>query len=811
MPASPPCVRAALPLLGSRHRAPRPNRSGGPVPGRRKSSGDDVVRLSEFAVTADADRGYIAAETMTGTRVATKIIDLPYTVNVLTGEFFEDFGIFELADNITHIGGFTDLDIGGNFNLRGFSSTSQLRDGFFRLGRYGSSNVDRMEVIKGSNAAIYGRTLARRHGQHGLQVSPRSRAGQRLSLNYGDDGTQRVTLETTGPIGRALARPDAYILTASHYQRDFDQEYARNRNYEYYGALKPRLSPTPPTSSSPLEYLLQDSSTPRSTAAPLVTDQKRTTSNLDDEAVGYAWNLAAYQRLRPQLSQLDRGNTGLTAVYDKTPHRRLEHPHRGNYYKVRRWDYNQNTGWGAVTRTHQPPATAPSPPSPVRARRHPADTTLIIEDGGGFQGRHPRPLLDQPRTIEHRTLATLDINDYYRWDPSGKFAGATNPDIVAWNAVRTVHPRPATPSTPHAARSPYFLKWFDGARIGRKDSHPQAAHHRRRRPAPPPDSALLQRPPAHLCRRPLRRRALPPPRLHRLRPPATPPAQMFDKTMSALKPNAGLNYKLTPHLRAFVNYSESYFVPQSDNDRHRRRARLQGRDRRRLGLRLQGRPARRPPQLHRLRLLRHPRERPRHRGRGGAARLRQLPDAFPPRRRPARARLRDRPQLAGHPHRLGRRQLGPCVFDLHGLRLRLPAVRRPARPTDRTRKTAAPTSSGPPTAGRLRGFSANLGVTHMASTPTEAPNAGDTYVTAANGQRVLQRTTYQWRLRIPSYTLWNVGARYRLSGGGSGYDHTFGINVNNLFDADYVRANRLLGEKRAVYFTYSLNRTPGRR
>ena len=117
--------------------APKPE---APPPG-------DAVRLSEFSVTASDDRGYVPAETMTGSRVATKIIDLPYTVNVLTSEFFEDFGVFEFMDNIVHVGSFTGLDIGGNFNLRGFGSTYQLRDGFFRLGRYGSSNLARLEII----------------------------------------------------------------------------------------------------------------------------------------------------------------------------------------------------------------------------------------------------------------------------------------------------------------------------------------------------------------------------------------------------------------------------------------------------------------------------------------------------------------------------------------------------------------------------------------------------------------------------------------------------------------------------------------
>jgi outer membrane receptor protein involved in Fe transport len=112
-----------------------------------------------------------------------------------------------------------------------------------------------------------------------------------------------------------------------------------------------------------------------------------------------------------------------------------------------------------------------------------------------------------------------------------------------------------------------------------------------------------------------------------------------------------------------------------------------------------------------------------------------------------------------------------------------------------------------PTNRALKGFSANLGFTHVASTPTEAPNAGDTYTTTTSGLRVLARTTYQWRLRVPSYTLWNLGVRYRLPTGGQRYDHTLALNVNNLFDLDYVRANRLLGEQRSIFFTYTLGRT----
>jgi len=50
---------------------------------------DETVTLSEFSVSSGATHGYVASESMTGTRVATKIADLPFSVNVVTSEFFK--------------------------------------------------------------------------------------------------------------------------------------------------------------------------------------------------------------------------------------------------------------------------------------------------------------------------------------------------------------------------------------------------------------------------------------------------------------------------------------------------------------------------------------------------------------------------------------------------------------------------------------------------------------------------------------------------------------------------------------------------
>ena len=178
----------------------------------------ETVQLSPFQVSAESVTGYAASETMSGSRVKTPIIDLPYSVNVLTNDFTKDFGMFELSDNITHVGNFTGLDIGGNFMLRGFNSSNQLRDGFFRLGRYGSSNIDRIEIIKGSNAAIYGRTSA--GGMiNMISKQPKPMASEEIAFNYGDYGTQRVTLEVGGPLVASTLGKTSYVFSGSLYQK----------------------------------------------------------------------------------------------------------------------------------------------------------------------------------------------------------------------------------------------------------------------------------------------------------------------------------------------------------------------------------------------------------------------------------------------------------------------------------------------------------------------------------------------------------------------------------------------------------------
>jgi iron complex outermembrane recepter protein len=776
---------------------------------------EEAIQLSEFSVTEELDRGYVASETLTGSRVRTPIIDLPYTVNVLTNEYFKDFAMFELGDNITQIASFTGLDIGGGFQLRGFNSTSQLRDGFYRLGRYGSSNVDRLEVIKGSNAAIYGRTSP---GGMVNMISklPKDREYYELELNAGDYDTQRAVLELNGPVFQNRYGKTSYLLTLSQYQRGFDIPYARNHNQEYYLALKHRFDDK---SSLTLqaEYFLQVRHAPNS-PAPLITDQRGTADVRDDIAIGYARNLAEYNSFGPN-SELNRGNTSFTATYEKPINDIWSARVAGSYFRARRWDYNQNTGFGSIT-INAPANAAGIVPAITSTRGATPNKGLIFEDGGGVQADVLAHYWAANHTIENRTLATIDFNDYYRYDPTWSYGVASNPDLAAWNAPNSGRVilldsnfRPVAPLT-------YFPKSFQWGnevltRLTRRRTTVLGGLVRHQ--ANFMQNKLLVFAGVRFDGVRFQERDY-------VNVIAGAPGQTFQrgemikKEITQTKPNLGANYKVAPHLRLYANYSESYFVNQTDNpdvfaSPTYKPEIANGYDFGVKGDLLNSRLTFTVGGFYAVREnvnVQDTIETPLGSGNYVTLNRRdgnQLVRGF---EMDVSWRASDDVSLIGswgHVY---------SIYSDFGSGRPLAIGRRVNNVVP---DNASVSGKWAPARGALKNFSANVSWTYMAATPSEGPESGDVYTDAAgrlvvvNGVPQLQRTTYQWRLRTPSFGLWNVGARYTIHAGPR-FRHTLAVNVNNVFDRDYLRAGgstaRQLGERRAFYFSYTLGYLGGR-
>jgi iron complex outermembrane receptor protein len=726
------------------------------------STSEDVIELSPFEVRQNTSRGYVASESLTGTRVATQIKDLPFSVAVMTSEFFDEFAFFELNENVAYISSFTGLDQGGGFNLRGFNASNQLRDGFFRLGRYGSSNVDRIEVIKGPSASIYGQTSP--GGMlNMISKKPKKKTSFELSLNAGDYDTERVTAEATGMLG--FLGDTYYITTLGHYNRSYETPMSELTNTEGYVAVQHDFKDR----SSLLvqfEYFLREQDAPTS-SAPFILDDKNTPAATDDQIVGIAKELGTIQQFGPE-SELNRGMVFLTGTYSKTFNNVLSARVSSNYFRARRWDLYQNvTAANVNQRTLKMQRGTAAP-----------NKGIIFEDGGALQGDLLATFGSGP--VKHRILATVDYNTYYRYDPNWSITGAA---LTQWNAMREVTVTPDLKSA--AAPIQYLSGPFDWSNqvLGRKNKNrTTVAGTLLRYQLTALDENLIASIGGRFDRVAYSLRDLD----------ATPAQNKFD--FNELTPNAGLNYKITRNIAAFVNYSEGFFPNQqfitaSSISPDYESERAQGYDygfkgtyfEERLNFTLNGfRIERQNVVVQEFDFV--------------TSSLVNRPEGD----QLVQGLEIDVSWRVNNDFTVGG-SYGYLDSKITDFGTKTMSVgRAPARisPANGGFYTRYEFSHGP-----LKGLSANVGVTYLAETTVSGPDAGDTYSTTG----VFLRSTNEWNQRVPAATVANLGIRYRFKPSGAKLTHSVGLNANNLFDKFYLQPNRQVADRRSVFFNYTIS------
>jgi len=195
---------------------------------------NETVVLSPFTVSTDKDNGYGATNSISGSRVNTPIKDLPIPIQVITDDFINDIGATNLRDSLAYVSGISiqsqnDLEnragtfgsaygpggvnnpegVTSNINgvqmkIRGFITNNVLRDGFYRGSPSDSINIERIEVVQGPNALLYGT------GNFGgvvnyLTKKPQNQEHSSASLSYGMNDFKRATIDSTGPISPTLS------------------------------------------------------------------------------------------------------------------------------------------------------------------------------------------------------------------------------------------------------------------------------------------------------------------------------------------------------------------------------------------------------------------------------------------------------------------------------------------------------------------------------------------------------------------------------------------------------------------------------
>ncbi|HVU34435.1 MAG TPA: TonB-dependent receptor plug domain-containing protein [Opitutaceae bacterium] len=261
-----PARLLALVLLGGGALASAQSIPSTTPPAEASAASDDaVITLNPFQVTTSKDKGYKATNATSGTRLDTAIKDLPMPIEVITKDFIRDIGadsgrdslrysagvqlqsqndyrptpnpglstVFSNAGGVNNPQGMTADQSDSVFVIRGFLTENTLRDGFRRTVTMDSADIDRIEVVRGPAALLYGT------GNFGgvvdyIQKRPEDLAKNRAELAVGSYGYLRFTGDSTGPVVRGTGAQSkfAYRLNfALQQNHDVTQFYSNDKAF----------------------------------------------------------------------------------------------------------------------------------------------------------------------------------------------------------------------------------------------------------------------------------------------------------------------------------------------------------------------------------------------------------------------------------------------------------------------------------------------------------------------------------------------------------------------------------------------------
>ncbi|WP_027820610.1 TonB-dependent receptor [Paraburkholderia bannensis] len=203
-----------------------------PQPGATASAtGHEPVaadsQLPSIKVTATAGSSYSTDTATSTTRTDTPIKDYAASIQVVPSETLQDRGVTsidQIADNVSGV--HAEASYGGNgatfFNIRGFSESNGLRDGFRNYGYYAFrdvQNIDEVEVFKGPAGALYGGIGAVGGYINTVSKRPEWENFGEVSATAGSYGLGRTTVDVNRVLNDDLSiRLNASAETNSTFQ-----------------------------------------------------------------------------------------------------------------------------------------------------------------------------------------------------------------------------------------------------------------------------------------------------------------------------------------------------------------------------------------------------------------------------------------------------------------------------------------------------------------------------------------------------------------------------------------------------------------
>lgn len=124
----------------------------------QEEEGEELKELSPFVVSTEQDVGYIAINSLSGTRTEVNLLEIPISIVAITQEILLDTGVDSLEDAVDYASSIVpsgEKVRDSEFDVRGFDAVV-FRDGFISRGFTDVATIDRIEIAKGAQGVIYG-------------------------------------------------------------------------------------------------------------------------------------------------------------------------------------------------------------------------------------------------------------------------------------------------------------------------------------------------------------------------------------------------------------------------------------------------------------------------------------------------------------------------------------------------------------------------------------------------------------------------------------------------------------------------------
>ncbi|MBL9213067.1 MAG: hypothetical protein JNL92_21575, partial [Opitutaceae bacterium] len=207
-----------------------------------------VVELSPFVIQADTETGWVATQTLAGSRMKTDFKDLAQPMEVMTMDFMRDLGVNSFEQALiysTNIEGRDEIVDGdgtgfGVFQprnitrVRGLTGATLSRNFFEAAMPTDNYNLDRITIARGPNAILFGLGSPSGIVDVSLQRANLQRRSVSTELQYSSEDSRRASLNFSQPVLKGKLALRAAVLSEE------SQTFAKpnlDRQDRYYGAI----------------------------------------------------------------------------------------------------------------------------------------------------------------------------------------------------------------------------------------------------------------------------------------------------------------------------------------------------------------------------------------------------------------------------------------------------------------------------------------------------------------------------------------------------------------------------------------------